>query len=315
MINLTNLLTPIYNDNLISQKLDYTVFSGGANFVNSLNKNTEYQKGVRSIALLSNNSSPIILDLNYAVDSKVISLKGFTFNVFKSDNVAFNINVKVFFNTSLLYETDMEVSDIGSNWQTFGQTFQGNNGKYRFRLEIDSESAGSQMFISGFKFEDLNKGFTMPSVFTMPTIDATGWNSRVDLDTVSLGGGIENLVEITTGFEFNGNLSLMDLNSKITPITLGDEVKVDFACTFLTPSGSNNSVDILFKVGADVYRGLAFTYLLSKGEGIEDMFSISWSMPVDNDFLSNGGEIYLKPNTNMNVTNRYIKVSRSHVGN
>jgi len=132
----------------------------------------------------------------------------------------------------------------------------------------------------------------------------TGFQSRSDIITSpSLTLATDNVMIIAGTSE--GNLTdVLDSNSKITPTKANGIVTIDFACTFITPAGSNNSVDIKLKVGAYIYRG--FTYPLTKGSGFDDMFSVSWSLPIGSYLLANGAEIIINPTSTLSYKERYI---------
>lgn len=141
----------------------------------------------------------------------------------------------------------------------------------------------------------------------------TGWISRYNAATVALSGLTQNLITITGTPESNNGLTLLDANSRITPLTLNDVVTVDFACTVVTPSGSDNYVDVGFFVPTGgYYRRL--TIPLLKGSGNDDFVSISWTLPVGSVFLANGGDMVVIPNVNLNIKDLYISVTRIHKG-
>jgi hypothetical protein len=141
----------------------------------------------------------------------------------------------------------------------------------------------------------------------------TGWQSRVNTSTVSLSAATNNLITFTGATEGNNSLALLDANSRITPITLNDVVTIDFACTFITPSGSDHYATIsLFVPGGGFYR--SFTHVLIKGSGNDDEFSVSWAVPVGSQFLAEGGDIVIVPDVACDIKNKYIAVTRIHKG-
>ena len=142
---------------------------------------------------------------------------------------------------------------------------------------------------------------------------STGFMSRFDATTRPIYESILNIMYITGTPEQNGGLTLMDSNSRVTPLGLNDVVAVDFACTFVTPSGSGNYATIsLFIPSFGNYR--SFTLPFVKGTGVDDEFSVSWILPVGATFLANGGEIIIVPNVGCNIKNRYINVTQLRKG-
>jgi hypothetical protein len=141
----------------------------------------------------------------------------------------------------------------------------------------------------------------------------TGWISRSDATPVTLGALTNNLIVITGTPESNNGLTLLDANSRITPIALGDAITVDFAFTVETPSGTDNYIEVGILVpAAGFFRNQTFPLL--KGSGIDDFISVSWTLPVGATFLANGGDIVLVPNVAMDVKDLYINVCRVHKG-
>lgn len=140
---------------------------------------------------------------------------------------------------------------------------------------------------------------------------ATGWQSRVDTtNTQTLTGATNNLISFAGTLEENGGLTLMNSLAKITPITLGDAIHVDFSFTAVTPAGQDHYLNILFIVGGFVYRSNTFTLL--KGAGNDDNISVSYFLPVGALFLANGGELFINPDVSLDIKNRYVSVSRIH---
>lgn len=153
-------------------------------------------------------------------------------------------------------------------------------------------------------FDMINDNFT-------ELYGATGWQARVDTtNTQSLTGATNNLISFSGTLEQNGGLTLMDANSKITPIALGDAIKVDFSFTAVVPSGSDHFVNVLFIVNSVVYR--SNTSIFKKGVGTDDYISVSYFLPVGTDFLANGGQFYINPDVAVTIKNRYVSVSRIH---
>jgi hypothetical protein len=237
----------------------------------------------------------------------------FSFGV-KSE-IAFTLVASVVINGAEAIEMNCNVESGITGFQTFGQIFQMNRSDsfvVSFKVLHDTEAVSNSMNfnIDAFCLEpNVNDNF-LPKGYVNPD-NATGYQSRVDeFNTVSLTASTENTVVITGTVEENGGLILMDSNSKITPINVGDVVQIDFACTFVTPAGSNNYVVINLSVDGSIYRSL--THELIKGSGNDDTISISWCLPVGDYFKLNGALITINPNATMTYKNRYIQVTRIH---
>lgn len=142
----------------------------------------------------------------------------------------------------------------------------------------------------------------------------TGWERYVDtVSTQSLTGNTNNTFDITGTQLSNGGLTLINTTTdKVQPLKLNDFLIVDCAFTVVTPSGSDNFIDVQFVVNGVVYG--ASTNLLLKGSGNDDHIRVSFGFPVESTFLVNGGTFNLVPNTNMTIKNKYISVTRTHIG-
>lgn len=153
-------------------------------------------------------------------------------------------------------------------------------------------------------FEKTNQNFT-------ELYGVTGWESKYEATTQSL-TKTNNLITITGTSETNGGLTLLDSNGKVVPINLNDVLSIDFGCTVITPTASDNYIHLKFVVNSVVYR--AVTIPLLKGSGNDDAVSLSASMPVGSDFNTNGMEVYIEPNTDLDIKDKYISVNRTHLG-
>jgi len=138
----------------------------------------------------------------------------------------------------------------------------------------------------------------------------TGWESKFEATTQSLIAG-DNLITITGTSESNGGLTLLDSNGKIEPIQQGDSMSVDFGCTVVTPSTTNQWVKIFFDVNGTNYR--AITTPLKKGSGDDHEISLSANLPVGSDFALNGLEVYIEASTAVDIKNKYIMAERNHI--
>lgn len=152
-------------------------------------------------------------------------------------------------------------------------------------------------------FDKTNDNFT-------ELYSATGWESRFESATQSLTAS-NNLITITGTSESNGGVTFLDVNGKVTPAQAGDVFSIDFGCTVITPTGTDNYLHLKFVVNSVVYRGI--TIPLLKGSGNNDEISLSANMPVGSDFNTNGMEVYIEPNTAIDINNKYISVVRTHL--
>lgn len=139
----------------------------------------------------------------------------------------------------------------------------------------------------------------------------TGYQSRYDnIITQSLIANIDNIIQFSGSLYSNGNLELLNNQTKITPIQEGDLIIVDFSFIVITPSGTNNYINIFLKSGELIIRNQ--NHILMKGAGLEDTVSVSFSIPIGNWLMNNDTYFYINPTTNMDIKERYMVVSRIH---
>lgn len=226
-----------------------------------------------------------------------------------------DVSLKLYINSVLneTYTKNIPLVSDGIDFR-FAQSFNLNEGdEINFAFEVNKASVGTpnpniELYFTCFQ---LNYGNVCN--YNIPFEQITGYNSRVDTtNTISLTADVDNLVSITGDMEQNGSLILMNSNSKITPIKVGDVLQIDFTCTFVTPAGDNKNVVVKLIVDGVAYR--SFTYPLTKGAGNDDEFSISWSLPCGSAVVDNGAEIFINPMEAMTNKNRYISATRTHKG-
>jgi hypothetical protein len=312
-----------YSENLLP------ILNGNLNINSGTNATIEYDtsiifdanKSIKHTFVSSGDENTI----NYQITGYNTTIKNngkhiLSYRFFKSDSSSdISFRIKLYVN-GILTETieqnlypDNWVNDV---WNCYFQSFYFNQGDLiSFRFECHSDIIDSELYFDALKLEHDDRSLGIPSMYSVPISESfiTGFQSRVDTtNTQTLIGLTDNLISFSGTLEENGNLDLLDTNSKITPISLNDVITMDFAFTGVTPAGSNLFLTILLKVDGVIYRALNLPII--KGAGLDDYFSVSWALPVGASFLANGGEIYVNPKVGIDIKNRYINVSRTHKG-
>lgn len=245
-----------------------------------------------SFRMLDNTNVSNSSDLELTVNLFVNGLLSDTFIIIKSRT---------------LYEND--------KFYTFSQSFNLNaldivNFTFVSSIGAVAASTNLRLYFSGFKLELDDRFLGIPSIYSKPKAEQiTGYQSRVDaINTQNLTALTENLISFSGTLEENGGLTLMDSNSKVTPISLNDIISVDFAFTSINPAGTDHYINCNFVVDGVVYRSQTFN--LVKGAGFEDNCSVSFVFPITATFLANGGKFYLYPSSATTIKNRYLAVTR-----
>ena len=159
--------------------------------------------------------------------------------------------------------------------------------------------------VTGFNIEP---GTSEDWILTSNIDNETGFNDVTDFTTQALVGGVNTLINFTGSNDQNGNLQLLDFDLKIMPKLLNDLMSLDFVFTVVIPAGTNHYINIYLMIGTDIYRSQ--TIPLLKDVGADDTISVSWILPVKQSFLDNGGLLYLSPDVNLTIKNKYICVAR-----
>ena len=239
-------------------------------------------------------------------------------NIYKSA-VLYDTQVFVLGNDN----TDASDPDINETWVRYVNSvtldfIKGDDITFTFKLNgiVGYIGASTQVFIDGMMLNLNNRLNAMPPIYTkpvnLPVVLDDGWQSRFQATTQSLTGATNNLITIVGSDESNGGLTLLDFNGKVTPVKLGDYIGVDFACTIVTPAGASNYITVDFISNGNVYR--SYTKSLLKGSGNDDTFSAGFNFPVGSDLFNNGLEVYITPNTGIDIKDKYIAVGRLIIG-
>lgn len=313
-----NLLTPFCT---FDKTHSWNIISGGANGIVS-NSNVRKFDGLKSLRVdftgigqLVFSSGSTEMDFTAPKDGIYILSSRFFRELTATGDVSFEFtlfkNAIPFLEINENFNT--ETFELGK-WNNFAQSFELEEGDVlSFVLKIGSSITGNHIYIDGLKLELDDRNLGIPSVYSRPIEQITGWQSKTDtINTQILTADIDNLISFAGVDANNGLIGLMDTGAKITPLNLNDNIKVDFVCSFNSPSGTNDFLSIKLKVNGVIYRAQSFNILEPTGE--TNYVSVSFDLSVMEDFFNFGGEIYINPSVGITIENRYIQVGRNHKG-
>lgn len=313
-----NLLTPFCT---FDQAHTWNIISGGTNGVVSNSDNRVFE-GLQSLRVDFTDVGTIVFssgstEMNFTAkqDGIYILSSRFFRELTATGDVAFGFNL---FKNGISYlelneNFNTENFELGK-WNTFAQSIQLEDGDVlSFTFDIDSSVADEHIYIDGLKLELDDRNLGIPSIYSKPIDNLTGWQSKTDtINTQILTADVDNLISFSGVDANNGLIGLMDSGAKITPLNLNDNISVDFVCSFDSPVGTNDFVKIKLIVNGQIYRGQSFNILEPTGE--TNYISVAFNLSVMEDFFNFGGEIYVNPSNGITIENRYIQVSRTHKG-
>ena len=316
-----------YADNIIDPLLlfdsgTYTVASGTGSA--SINTNT-YYVGSGSLRIQNNTPASDIVITNSSQSTIIDIVNDYQLSFYvRKDFAEAREGAILIYQNAVLLDTQTFSIDAGitNEWVRFQSDtkysiIKTDNITFQFRLDgVATAELTTSVFIDGLmlnsasRFNGIVPSYTKP--VNLPVVLDDGWQSRFQATTQSLTGATNNLITIVGSDESNGGLTLLDVNGKVTPVKLGDYIGVDFACTIVTPAGADNYITVDFFADSVVYR--SYTHSLLKGSGNDDTFSITANLPVGSDLFTNGLEIYITPNTGIDIKDKYIAVGRLIIG-
>lgn len=322
---LVNNFKPEYSENILPSTNGTLTINSGTNL--SLSYNTDYffesTKSIKNTFVVSGDTGRATYEMSgYTTTIKNTGSHILSYRFLKpSIDPEITFWVQMFVNGILTANTTIENTldtnvYVGS-WVCFSQSFSlTKNDVITFKFQAVSDVIGSVLYFGGLKLEYDDRSLGTPSIYSKPleyfmSLNATGFESKTDTtNTVSLIGSTDNIMNLSATSVSNGGLTFLDNNSKIIPIQLNDVLGIEFACTFITPAGTEQSVDVYLRVGSSFYRG--YNYKLTKGSGNNDYFSVNWNLPCGINVMTNDVEIILNPTSTMDYKDRYINVTRLH---
>lgn len=144
-------------------------------------------------------------------------------------------------------------------------------------------------------FNELYGGFNESFLATAQSIPATTWTK------VGFTGGTTRQ---------NGDLSLLDADGSITPVQADDVLQCDLGFQF-NVTGVNDYILIRLNVNGTIYGGT--TILMLRTIGTTETVRVSYSIPIQADFVTNGGDWEVYCNSAIDIENKYTSATRTHV--
>ena len=322
---LINDFRPEYSENILP------ILDGSLNINSGTNASISYDssvyfdtgKCIKNTFIVGGDVDRITYNISdYTTTIKNTGSHILSYRFFKpSEDPSITFWVQMFVNgiltTNTTIENVLETDVFTDRWLCFAQSFDLTSGDViTFKFQAISDVIGSVIYFDALKLEYDDRNLGTPSIYSKPLdsympLNATGFESKTDTtNVVSLTAATDNVMSLSATSVSNGGLTFLDSNSKIIPIQLNDVLAIEFACTFETPAGTEQSIDVLLRVGTSFYRG--YNYKLTKGAGNDDYFSVNWNLPCGVNVMANDVEIVLNPTSTMNYKDRYINVTRIH---
>lgn len=308
---------PYFNPNLYpNAKMRFSSFTGGG----TANINGFSANGFDSILMNLTTSTALVVNINENITVDTNGLYCISFSVSKTDILNRNINLalKVFKN-SILTDTfpinlkNSESGFIDQNWNRLSQNVVLNSGQnITFQIEAQtSEALNTDIYISAFKVEYINKIFNSPSVYSYPNSfiinenNITGWAQYVDnlrtttsplvitdtvnFTTIPCNGATKDETQLPVGFTEMFNTTTNKLIAK----NVNDKFLLNVRFKART-SAANSS----FTIGVDIGAANLISpedRSFSVGANTQQEFSYLTTYFTRETFIANGGLIKIRP--------------------
>jgi hypothetical protein len=236
------------------------------------------------------------------------------FAVYKNNPTAdVNLTVSVFINDVLtssrtiaqnLYNASGFIDD---NWNIYHQTFTANEGDIvSLNWSADSDDDTAIIYLDNFKLERSNQSLIAPTIYTNPSFLPTKYTKVYDFDNTQV---LDE--DIETNFIFSAtresNCGTILLNTAITPQTLNSFFEIQANFLALVPSGTNIHIDAVLLINGVNYLGQ--TVYLNKVATDSQYGNITFSLPVNQEFLDNDGVVTLTARGNdITISRRSLTV-------
>ena len=236
------------------------------------------------------------------------------FAVYKNNPTAdVNLTVSVFINDVLtssrtiaqnLYNASGFIDD---NWNIYHQTFTANDGDIvSLNWSADSDDDTAIIYLDNFKLECSNQSLIAPTIYTNPSFLPTKYTKVYDFDNTQV---LDE--DIETNFIFSAtresNCGTILLNAAITPQTLNSFFEIQANFLALVPSGTNIHIDAVLLINGVNYLGQ--TVYLNKVATDSQYGNITFSLPVNQEFLDNDGIVTLTARGNdITISRRSLTV-------
>lgn len=236
------------------------------------------------------------------------------FAVYKNNPTAdVNLTVSVFINDVLtssrtiaqnLYNASGFIDD---NWNIYHQTFTANDGDIvSLNWSADSDDDTAIIYLDNFKLERSNQSLIAPTIYTNPSFLPTKYTKVYDFDNTQV---LDE--DIETNFIFSAtresNCGTILLNAAITPQTLNSFFEIQANFLALVPSGTNIHIDAVLLINGVNYLGQ--TVYLNKVATDSQYGNITFSLPVNQEFLDNDGIVTLTARGNdITISRRSLTV-------
>lgn len=327
-------VTHVYADNLLPQQYTFDVFGVSISTVGTGTSQivaTNPFSGDKCVKLTNTDveNTDFVANLSGTQGDYEVQQDGRYLLTWAVKNPSYNVSanngeVRLFKNGSPEETYEFSTDTIFDNWIRYWGEVDLQSGdviniRFVFATKGASVVANEYIFFDGFALYYDDRLLATPPVYTPPlNYKADGSIINNSTDTIALTGSTDNLIQIQPDSDqyMNGNLPLLDANGKVTPISTGDTLTIDYRFTTVAPTTDGAIVYAKFKVSTFVQKQERF--VLSSTNGEEEVWRFSFSITVTDsafgdvfDFLGDGGLFYLNPSENINVKNCRVEVART----
>jgi hypothetical protein len=291
--------SPNYINNLMNLNtvFDYNTVSGSGNaeVSNSTEKilSNLYAQKIRSF-----NTTAYVFNTPLVSIVQTTGVQYIQFQAYKSDpNANVTLTLSVYINNTLTadrtvtFEMRPSTGFIDDVWNVCYQSFLANQGdEVTLAWSYRSSEIDTILYLSDYKIESAIQGITIPSIYSETTYLKLKYTKIYDfVNTQTLTEDVEYNFLVSGITETNCGTEI--LNSTITPQRLNSFFEIQCNFLALVPTGTNIHLDSSLVINGIIYLGQ--TIYLNKTSGESQYGNIVFSLPVNSEFLINGGVVTL----------------------
>lgn len=323
-MNLTPILAPQLRPNLLPAFCDFDTTdiwnkTVGGSQVSVVSSNVNPYEGIKNARITFNYIGASLIceftssgsQMQYTVQKDGDYAISFMLSEISIGKNTLGVILKVFKNGNALEFGSLFGLDneLKSGYNKLSQTLslvQGDVINFSFTLTSDVQRT---VDIDALKLELINDSIYLPSAYSKTPYDKMAWHRKEDfVSSQVIPANTSTKLNFTGNQRKSNDVELIDSTLKIVPKRLLSNIGINALFSTPTPSGTNQNVSIELKCNGISYRTTIHHF--SKATSVIDYIDFSFLLPVEEDFLQYGGEIFITSTSEITISNRYLYVNQ-----